>query len=192
MTSKSLFQKSQQSGLTLIELLVVLAIIGLLVTVVSAVFSESRAQTRDKIRMTSLKELQLAVEQYKAQNGVYPLRGCTVTDTTPTPQWTSPGTGDGDYYNECAQYIVGLVPDYIPALPTDPNAEDDNNNGFLYWVSNDQSTYKIMVHRSVETLQVGSFKDAFARCPAASVGACPDVAAIDDIYAVYSPGAEFR
>ena len=187
MISKSLFQKSPQSGLTLIELLVVLAIIGILVTVVSAAFSESRAQTRDKIRMSSLKELQLAVEQYKAQNGVYPLRGCSETTED---VWTSSGPGNETYYSPCTQYIVGLVPDYIPELPTDPNAEDEANKGFMYQVDSDQSAYKLMVHRTVESLRINAFNDSFARCPKVTAGTCPDVDSIADIYAVYSPGAE--
>jgi prepilin-type N-terminal cleavage/methylation domain-containing protein len=174
-------------GLSLIEILVVLAIIGLLVSVVTASFSQSRAQARDKVRMTSLKELQLAIEQYKAQNGVYPIEGCGSTDT-----WTGPGPHPAAWGNDvhCADYIVGLVPDYITALPNDPTAEMVDDRGFIYQVNADRSAYKVLVHRSVESLLVTSFANAFARCPAA-VGACAGgIAGENNIYAVYSPGAE--
>jgi prepilin-type N-terminal cleavage/methylation domain-containing protein len=182
-------KNSTQSGFSLIELLVVLGIIGLLVTVAAAAFSESRAQTRDKVRMTSLKELQLAIEQFKAQNGVYPLRGCGVTGAD---EWTSPGPGAAGtiWYNTCDQYIVGLVPDYIAKLPTDPVGELEADRGFLYQTNADRSAYKVLVYTTVESLFITGFGDAFARCPAAVNGPCTNIAGIAGVYAVYSPGAE--
>lgn len=177
------------SGLSLIEILVVLAIIGVLVTIVTASFGDSRAQARDKVRMTSLKELQLAIEQFRAQNGVYPLRGCGVTGAD---EWTSPGPGAAGttWYNTCDQYIVGLVPDYIPKLPTDPTGELETDRGFLYQTNADRSAYKVLVYTTVESLFITGFGDAFARCPAVVNGPCTDIAGIAGVYAVYSPGAE--
>lgn len=180
-------RQSQTNGLTLIEILVVLAIIGVLAAVVTASFSQSRAQARDKVRMTSLKELQLAIEQFRAQNGVYPREGCGSTDT-----WTGPGPHPAAWGNDvsCPDYIEGLVPDYISELPNDPKDEMVDDRGFIYQVNADRSAYKVLVHRTVESLLVTSFNDPFSRCPAA-VGACASgVADNNNVYAVYSPGAE--
>ena len=60
-------------GFTLIELMVAVGIIAVMTAVLSANFSDARAQSRDKARMTSLKELQLSVELYKAQHSSNPL-----------------------------------------------------------------------------------------------------------------------
>jgi prepilin-type N-terminal cleavage/methylation domain-containing protein len=67
-------------GFTMIELLVVISIIGLLTTILYANFSQGKMQARDKIRKAELKELQLAIELYKAQKSVYPT---TLEDLTP-------------------------------------------------------------------------------------------------------------
>jgi len=48
------------SGFTLIELLVTISIIAILSSIIYASFNDARAQSRDKVRMADLKELQLA------------------------------------------------------------------------------------------------------------------------------------
>lgn len=176
----------KKTGFTLIELIVVMAIIGILSTVLYTSFDAAREQSRDKVRMASLKELQLAIETYKAQNGVYPQEGCGNTTT-----WTGPGPHSAAWGNavHCANYIEGLVPDYISKLPTDPNEEMTDNVGFIYQVSADRSAYKALVHRSVETLMITSFDNEFSRCPVAG-GSCANVADNADVYGVYSAGAE--
>ena len=55
-------------GFTLIELLVVIAIIAILAAVLLSSFDEARKSARDDARKAELKELQLALELYKAQN----------------------------------------------------------------------------------------------------------------------------
>jgi prepilin-type N-terminal cleavage/methylation domain-containing protein len=62
----------QKKGFTLIELLVVISIIGLLSSVVLASLNTARAKARDAQRMTDLKQIQIAIEAYHSQNGVYP------------------------------------------------------------------------------------------------------------------------
>jgi prepilin-type N-terminal cleavage/methylation domain-containing protein len=174
-------------GFSLIELLVVISIIGILVAILVLNFDEARKHSRDSVRKSDLQALQLAIELYKSQNGVYPARGCGATTG-----WVGPGPNP--WGPNCSEYIAGLVPDYIAALPTDPNQEQDSGKGYLYTTDATGSLYKVVVHKSVESDLITSFADQFARCPKScgpvtSGGIC-NTAPQTDVYAVYSPGAE--
>jgi len=63
---------NKKLGFTLIELLVVVSIIGVLSSLIYINFSEARDSSRNRVWQTELKEVQLALELYKSQNGVYP------------------------------------------------------------------------------------------------------------------------
>ena len=169
-----------RSGLSLVEMMVVISIIAVLSGVIYASFDDARKQARDKARMTALKELQLAVELYKAQNGTYP------SSCGGSSDFFGPGEEMGDYYADCGdEYIQGLVPDFIDELPQDPKSESDLGMGFYY--RSDGSSYKILVQNSVEAIAVNS-GDEFYRCP----GSCNTQGGEDlaRTYAVYSSGAE--
>ncbi len=60
-------------GFTLIELLLVLAIIGILTTFLMANFLGVKARARDAQRKSDLRQIQAALEQYRADQGIYPL-----------------------------------------------------------------------------------------------------------------------
>lgn len=178
---------SPRFGFTLIELLVSLSIIGLLTAILYANFEQARSQSRDKSRLAALKELQLAVEQYRAQVGSYPLAGCGAT----TAQFAGPGTASVSGMISCAagntnNYITGLSPSYIVRLPFDPKFEFVANKGFYY--RSDGVSYKLMLYDVAESILVTSFADEFARCPSAT-GACGSGVPATT-YAVYSLGAE--
>ncbi|MES2749719.1 MAG: prepilin-type N-terminal cleavage/methylation domain-containing protein [Patescibacteria group bacterium] len=126
-------------GFTLVELMVAISIIGILSSIVYANFGEARKSSRDDIRKTSLKELQLAIEFYKAQNDRYPAAGCSVAAGSYAEASAS-----------CTDYITGLVPDYIPALPRDPSSENTAGQGFMYRTDASGDDYKLMVKDSVE------------------------------------------
>jgi general secretion pathway protein G len=165
----------KQRGFTLIEILVVVAIIGVLTSILIVNYNQARENSRDKIRKSDLKALQLAVELYKSQKGSYPTMGCSRNT------WT----GITASFGSCPVYITGLVPDYIGVLPTDPGNVGD---GYIYY--SDGASYKILSHNSVETALVSSYDDEFARCPRdCDVSFC-DASPSSITYAVYSLGAE--
>jgi len=62
----------RDKGFTLIELLVVIAIIGLLASTVLAALQSARASGRDAARIMQIKEIEKALELYRAKNGYYP------------------------------------------------------------------------------------------------------------------------
>ncbi len=141
----------KQRGFTMVELLVVISIIGLLATIIFANFSQGKMQARDKVRKAELKEIQLALELYKAQERNYPTA------------------------------LADLAPDYLPEVPRDPG-------GDVYSYRSDGNSYKVWTD-DVEAIQISSFSDEFARCPSAG-GNCLTLESIQNVYAVYSVGAE--
>lgn len=179
-------QRTIMAGFTLVEVMVTVSIIAILSAIVYSNFNDARKVARDDVRKSELKELQLAVELYKSQNGRYPEAGCGIGTA-----WAGPGqTSEPWGKSYCDNYIVGLVPEFIAALPQDPNQEEDDNKGFYYKTDASGGAYKILVHKTVEKQLIKSFADEFARCPSA-IGACSsgiDVRANE--YAVYSFGAE--
>ncbi len=186
-------QRKLIQGFTLIELMVTIGIIAILSAVLFASYNSAREQARDKLRMSDLKEMQVALELYKAQHGRYPAAGCGAS------LYSGPGdvpTVNSSNFTKCEQYIVGhaagisFTPDFIDVLPRDPKSENEVGKGFYYRTNAAGTMYKIMVFQSVETLVVDSYQHEFARCPD-SGGACGTSATPPPkVYAVYSTGAE--
>lgn len=145
--------------------MVAISIIGILSSIVYANFGEARKAARDDVRKTSLKELQLAIEFYKAQNDRYPAAGCSVVAGTYAEASVS-----------CTNYISGLIPDFMPALPRDPMSENVNGRGFMYRTDFAGADYKLMVKDSVE-VKMTIAGDEFA-----------NGASDSNTYAVYSAG----
>lgn len=121
----SKFPSRQQNGFTLVELLMVISIIGLLSSIVLASLATARAKARDMVRLSDLKQLQIALEMYRTDNGAYPAT-FAVGDST---VWKAgmnncvngvSGSGylDSDLSN--GGYIHGVAPKYISKLPEDP------------------------------------------------------------------------
>lgn len=174
--------KNKKTGFTLIEVMVVIGIIGILSAVLFSNFSDARKISRDKARMTTLKEVQLALELYKAQNGEYPANGCATADS----RFVGPGpVSPGLNFTSCNDYIPGLVPDFISELPYDVF---DSETGRGYYYRSDGSSFKFMAYDVVEIINITSFGDEFARCPSSGGGCLSSVPATT--YAVYSAGAE--
>jgi prepilin-type N-terminal cleavage/methylation domain-containing protein len=64
--------KPSSRGFTLIELLVVISIIGLLSSIILVALNVAKAKARDATRMENIHQIQLALEEYRTSNGVYP------------------------------------------------------------------------------------------------------------------------
>jgi len=185
-----------RAGFTLIEIMVVITIISILTSVLYVSFNAARENSRDQVRKTDMKQLQLAIELYKAQNGSYPASGCgSATNAFYGPGPAQSGSvPSGNYFNCDTDWIVGLVPEFISELPLDPTSEDEPGQGFYY--RSNGASYKILVKDSVERNFITSFNQEFARCPqgASSANFCnatSDLASgSDDSYALYSFDAE--
>jgi len=188
-------------GFTLVEVLVVISIISILTSVLYVNFNAARENSRDQVRKTDLKQLQLAIELYKAQNGSYPDScggGAGNTFYGPGPAagaGPNQAPGVSGNYALCStdDWIVGLVPEFIAELPSDPTSELDGGRGFYYRSNGD--SYKILVKDSVERNFITSYQQEFARCPrltgANFCNSTSDLAnGSDDTYAIYSFGAE--
>lgn len=143
---------------TLMELLVVVSIVGILASALFVNFSQSSATARDAQRKSDLRALQNAIELYKQKYKRYPA-GCKGPTINAATVWS----GEGDYACSSGnQYIVGLAPEFIPALPFDPKL-NGANSGYVYAVNTEGSVYKIMALNTVETENVTDSHEFF-RC----------------------------
>jgi prepilin-type N-terminal cleavage/methylation domain-containing protein len=184
------YESRGKNGFTLIEVLVTVAILAIMTTALTMSVLSYIKSSNDKQRAADLKSLELALRLYKDANGRYPLAGCGAP--AGTTMYTTRGgiTEDSTNFVHCdddEDYILGLVPDYLPKLPDDPNQEHENDKGFAYRVSADGQEYKVLVHASVETAPV-PVDDPLARWKAPATGCTYSHA--QRTYAIYSPGAK--
>lgn len=162
-------------GFTLIEILVVVAIISLLALVAYASADQARKKARDDERLSSLKQMQAAIEVYGQANGRYPEAGCSRGANV----WTGHGSG----YGSCAEYIEGLET-LISPLPVDPK---NTTYGFIYRVDSAGTNYKLMAFNVLENRTVDATSE-YARYPSGCASAMTGSATIT--YAVSSSGAK--
>ena len=104
-------------GFTLIELLVVIGILAILLAITLIAINPARqfGQANDTKRRSDSNAILNAIGQYTASNGG------NLPPELATLKTANPGVAtevnDANFPNLCGQ----LVPTYIPALPTDPN-----------------------------------------------------------------------
>lgn len=160
----------------MVELLVVISIIGILAAVIYANFGQARTEAKNKAVRTSLSQVQLALENYKAQNDRYPA-----------------ALGD-------------LVPEFIAKLPANSdsaNTSCDMDNS-QYATNAGGTYYKLTAARCIGGVTAATgiqTDDEMARCPSScarcegSTGpalnaAYRATAAFYETLAVYSIGGE--
>ena len=105
-----LLPRNNIKGFTLIELLVVIGILAILLSIVLIAINPARqfGQANNTRRRSEVTQILNAVGAYAADN-----KGNLPAGITTTKQEIGTGTGKADL---CSL----LVPNYIPALPTDP------------------------------------------------------------------------
>ena len=101
--------RSNSKGFTLIELLVVIVIIAALATMLTANFVGVRQRGRDAQRKSDLRQIQSALELFRADNGNYPPSFPTCGQSFPTSGSTI----------------------YIKKIPCDPST----NSGYVFAAS---------------------------------------------------------
>jgi len=158
---------SKKRGFTLIELLVVIAIIGLLSSVILSSVNSARAKARDARRMSDLRQMQKAVENYATANGSYP--------STADAWWGFCATYGSHPQTGATGFIPNVAPTYIPILPVDPLPVGTDR---CYLYKSDGINYMILAHMTVESFNPDSPQHALDR-PAFN----------QQSIAVYSPGA---
>jgi prepilin-type N-terminal cleavage/methylation domain-containing protein len=117
------YVRQNQKGFTLIEVLIVVAIIGILTAILVANYNDARKNSRDKIRKSDLKTIQLSLELYKAQVGSYP------------------------------SALTSLAPTYVATVPTDPASKSSylyTSNGTSYKVRTDSVESQLVTSFSDE------------------------------------------
>ncbi len=103
-------------GFSLIELLIVIAIIGILVATITVSFSDSRATARDAQRQSDLREIQIAIENYKRAEGQYPAQLSALTPRYIVEMPLDPATGEeylygtnGDVFKLMSQEVESIT-----------------------------------------------------------------------------------
>lgn len=91
-------------GFTLIELLIVVAIVAILATIVVLATLNRAKSARDANRKRDLALIDRALARYQIDFAVFP----------------DPGDDNVADSSEGANWIPGLIPDYLKSLPTDP------------------------------------------------------------------------
>ncbi|MGJ0531818.1 type II secretion system protein [Methylocystis sp.] len=132
---------------TLIELLVVVAIIGLLASIVTTSLGGARRKAKDARRMADLKQIHMALEMYNTDHGSYP-----------NPGWAWRSQCNAWGAQSASDVIPGLVPQYLPSFPSDPDMNVSGNTCCYLYLSNG-TDFKLLDHncptlnyQSVQTL----------------------------------------
>lgn len=129
--------KKRQAGFTIIEMLIVVTILAMMAGVLVPVLQEGQATARDSRRMADLRSVQSALADFHRDNGEYPDTG---------DEWQ---TDFEDGYG-AAGYIPGLVPDYMTALPRDPDTAQYPTEDAHYMFRSDGDDYKFVLNGTPE------------------------------------------
>ncbi len=136
----------RQAGFTIIEMLIVVTILAMLAGILIPVLEDAAQSSRDARRSADLKNVQSALESYKRTYGTYP---------STADAWRGDMTNNGGYGYDAAGYIPGLVPEFLPALPKDPDSRyPDADNGYMY--RSDGTDYKFVLNGTPESFPAGN------------------------------------
>lgn len=135
--------QSQRAGFSLVELLVVLSVVAILAGVIYASFGDARTIARDAERQANIRLVESALELYRQKYDRYP-EACNGP-----LNWSGQPGADYACSGDDLEYIVGLWPEFIQALPLDQRL-NGSDSGYVYMVNSDGSVYKFMALNTVE------------------------------------------
>lgn len=190
---------SEKNAFTLIEILVVITIISILSGILYASFGTAREDARNKSMRTELKEVQLALELYKAQYGRYPAAPTSPTSGGLLACVKNLGGGE---YTANSKYctgpiMLGLEPEFIAEIPSE-SASANPNCSIIYRTDNDDNSWYKLTALDCYAGATGPSDgvqqdDQLARCPSTCTSSSWCAATAPDFYnsyAVYSKGGE--
>lgn len=134
---------ARNSGFTIVELLIVIVVIGVLAAIVIVAYNGIQTGARDTKRISTLNQLQKAIELYYASNGQYPAiahgLGSETTCGSQTENW-----------GHCDR-IKALTDALAPYATFDPTQLTQATQGSYYFTYDSQSddnyqTYGLMVY----------------------------------------------
>ncbi|HEY5383442.1 MAG TPA: prepilin-type N-terminal cleavage/methylation domain-containing protein [Candidatus Paceibacterota bacterium] len=138
---------SERRGFTLIELLVVIAIIGILASIIAVSLSSARAKGRDAKRISDIRSMQLALEEYYNDNSSYPVSLFALAPTYISSIPKDPGDNSTSYaYYALGQKqgIVALCSAALPAVAYHIGVGlEDGTNPALLQDANQSATWSI-------------------------------------------------
>jgi prepilin-type N-terminal cleavage/methylation domain-containing protein len=152
------YWSQKKKGFTLIELLVVITIIGLLASVVLASLSTARASARDAARVSTVKELQKALELYRNANGRnYPCftLNCAITGSQGSSLSVN-GTGAGVFPNN-TNFDAAIAPYLTVPLESVNFVTNALTHGSIVYRVGDTTgttnfdSYTILLRRELQT-----------------------------------------
>lgn len=111
-------------GFTLIELLIVIVIIGVLTSLLVANFVGVRVRARDAQRKSDLRQMQSALELYRADQGTYPASSSTLS--LPENCAVPPSTTLTYFGN------LACTATYMQKVPRDPSTSSYNGGNYYY------------------------------------------------------------
>ncbi len=141
-----MMKMKRQAGFTIIEMLIVVTILAMLAGILIPVLEDAAKSSRDARRAADLKNVQAALESYKRVVGTYPNTG---------DEWFGDMSDNGGYGYDIAGYIPNVVPDYLPALPKDPDSRYPTASaGYMY--RSDGVNYKMVCDGTPESFPAGN------------------------------------
>lgn len=163
-----------QKGFTMVEALIVVLIIGLVGTFAAVAVNAARAKQRDAVRLSNVRQMQSALEDYFNESNAYPAgTALPLGDSAESACFGSSGfaascTGDDNVY---LRVVVGTVDAGLKGASTCGTPERD---AFCYTVREGGASYGIQFELENALTQVGLAEGANCATPdGMKAGVCP-------------------
>ena len=133
---------SARSGFTIIDMLIVVTVLTLLTGILLPILEQETLRARDGRRAGDLRSVASALATYKSVTGSFPDTG---------DEWRGDSAPFGNYGYDESGYIPGIVPDFLPYLPKDPNPAYPNATGAGYMYRSDGQDFKFVISATPST-----------------------------------------